>query len=400
MATVGNEAFRRVLAVNAKGIQRTGERIFHSALRPWCDNPVPRSLFARGSKDVIFETGTPYHLDIWVPCRKCEKCLAYRRMDWMARIKSEMAAAEKNWFVTLTFRPTAREELFMEKDDNDQLRLLDAASRNSRALAEVSMFIKRLRAGLASSDAKEARLRFFAVTEQHRDGFPHIHLVLHCGKDYRQAAILGGKWKWGFASAKLVDGEAARYLTKYLTKEYTRVRASLNYGLGSPSRRTSPATQAQSGLHANVEDDRQRNEGDDHLTHFSPPREVRDSARAEASRNVTPEALLDVQLYNGELSVDDHAAVYATLVAIRNERYGRPSQRSSRSCERGEGLVSRSTRSARLSRRSGSCSEKAAAGDAQDSVEKPVASRPEKGREDRKVDTGKYRKAPVPGSSK
>lgn len=329
MATVGNEAFRRVLACNAKGVQRTGERIFHSTLRPWCDNPVPRSLFARGSKDRNFETGNPYHLDIWVPCRKCEKCLAYKRMDWMARIKSEIRAAEKNWFVTLTFRPAAREKLFMEKDDNDQLRLLEPSTRNSRAMAEVSMFIKRLRAGLASQDASAARLRFFAVTEQHRDGFPHLHILLHCGKDYRQAAILGGKWKWGFASAKLVDEEASRYLTKYLTKEYNRVRASLNYGLGSPANSPSPTAQVSSPSAAK-KNEGPANEvatGHDRPTYFLSPREVRESARAEASVR-TPEALLDAQLYNGELSVDDHAAVYATLVAIREEANARPSQQS------------------------------------------------------------------------
>ena len=314
MATISNSAFRHLLAVNAKFLERSGARIFHSMQRPWCDAPVARHVMARGFTKGRLETGTPYHLDIWVPCRKCERCLAYKRMDWRARVASEIRLAEKNWFVTLTFRPTARQKLFYEVDDNGVQTLLDASSRNSIAMREVSLFIKRLRAGLGAADSSAARLRFIAVSEPHQDDFPHIHMIIHCGKDYRQKAILDGKWKHGFISAKLCDAHASSYIAKYLTKEFARVRASLNYGLGLPGRKSSLSTKGPEREVANETE--KTTEGP------QVPDLGQTSLIAGAEVLGTPEAILGAQLYNGEISVDDHASLFATLVSMKEIEHG------------------------------------------------------------------------------
>ena len=332
MATISNSAFRHLLAVNAKFLERSGARIFHSMQRPWCDTPVARHVLARGFTKGRLETGTPYHLDIWVPCRKCERCLAYKRMDWRARMASEIRNSEKNWFVTLTFRPTARQKLFYEVDDNGVQTLREASSRNSIAMREVSVFLKRLRAGLVAADSSAARLRFIAVSEPHKDDFPHIHMIIHCGKDYRQKAILDGKWKHGFVSAKLCDVEASSYLAKYLTKEFARVRASLNYGLGLPGRKSSQSTKGPEG-----EIPKEAIKTSQSLPDYRNGGEI-----SRAKVGLTPEEILGAQLYNREISLDDHASVFATLVSMKEIEHGQLVQAAAPKTRQSRGRVSKS----------------------------------------------------------
>ena len=339
MATISIDAFKRLLAVNAKGVERTGARIFHATRRPWCDTPVPRHVLARGKTRGGLENGNPYHLDIWVPCRKCERCRAYRRMDWRARIGAEIAMSEKNWFVTLTFRPDARKKLFME-EQNGVWTLREASSRNTIAMREVSLYLKRLRAGLSHMDSSQSRLRYVAVTEDHKDGVPHIHMIIHCGADYRKTAVQAG-WKHGFLTAKLCDADASSYLTKYLTKEVSRVRASLNYGLGSPGRSPSLSPEDPNDV------SKKGSAGKGRMTSKDPSSPHGGLGQVARAEDLSPEAILGAQMYNREISLEDHATVFATLVSMREEfenaravktpvKAGRPRKSSERS---GKGLA-------------------------------------------------------------
>ena len=240
MPTISIGAMRRLLALNGKGLERTGSLIFHSVRRPWCHNPVPRHVQARtGKAGSSREDGRPVHLDIWVPCRKCELCLAYRQLDWRQRAMSEIRSYAKNWFVTLTFKPEAREQLFTEVvpeaerqgADTPMYRMLSQKRCAQKALSEVGDYLKRLRHHMKTSPDLRGKssLRFFAVTEPHKDGYPHIHMLLHADALTARTIRKGG-WKHGFISMKIVDAEAAGYITKYLSKEINSVRASINYG--------------------------------------------------------------------------------------------------------------------------------------------------------------------------
>lgn len=171
-------------------------------------------------------------------CRKCENCLAHRRRLWAARGRAEIDAAPRTWFGTLTMHPEARFAI--------QMRALDRLHRAGhglewgalhrdvrfKALAdvashEVTLWLKRVRKQSGS------RLRYLLVTEAHKDGFPHFHLLLH---DYGKVtkSVMESQWRCGFSHWRVIrpdDRKAAFYAAKYLSKSaLTRVRASQRYG--------------------------------------------------------------------------------------------------------------------------------------------------------------------------
>lgn len=89
-------------------------------------------------------------------------------------------------------------------------------------LRELTLMWKRLRKAGHS-------FRYLAVVEYHKDGFPHVHALVHCADTMTYRAV-AGDWPHGFAHAKLANDSAAAYVTKYVTKDLTRLRASLGYG--------------------------------------------------------------------------------------------------------------------------------------------------------------------------
>lgn len=74
-------------------------------------------------------------------------------------------------------------------------------------------------------------MRYLAVAELHKNGFPHWHALVH-EEEGTTAANLQSHWTAGFSNVKLVrEPRAILYITKYLHKEAMgRVRCSLNYG--------------------------------------------------------------------------------------------------------------------------------------------------------------------------
>lgn len=160
-------------------------------------------------------------------------------------MKFEIDNNERTWFVTLTLSPKARGEMDRtvkpEQFEGESEELSKA--RITVLLIWLRDYMKRLRYtvdGLA-----EARLRFVAITENHKDGYPHVHMLVHTTAVVKHAMIRKAKWGHGFVDAKLCDPGAAAYLSKYLTKSNAAVRASIHYGRATPKRTrdevTSPA---------------------------------------------------------------------------------------------------------------------------------------------------------------
>lgn len=162
-----------------------------------------------------------YTCNMSVRCRKCPECRQWSARQWMARAIAECEKVSRTWFATLTF-----DWRHKPGDQSFQWRY---------ARRELTLWFKRLR-------KKGLKFRYLAVFEAHRDGRPHIHLLLHetSPATYRR---LTSEWRAGFSKIRLVKGspvEAARYCTKYIFKDHEsglcRVRASLRYGQRSDTR--------------------------------------------------------------------------------------------------------------------------------------------------------------------
>jgi hypothetical protein len=156
-----------------------------------------------------------------VQCRKCPRCLKLRAKLWRERAVHETVTANRTWFITFTVSPDHRYRLSLLAGSSEWSALWERVS------AELTLSLKRLRkAGHA--------FRYLAVGEAHKDGFPHVHMLLH----ERGAAItkrqIEAEWRLGFSRVKLIVGEPARaaaYVAKYLAKDAaSRVRASREYG--------------------------------------------------------------------------------------------------------------------------------------------------------------------------
>lgn len=151
---------------------------------------------------------------------------------------TEVAAAnlrgQRSWLVTLTFAPWAR--FVMELKVRERLgetvwRDLSREEVDVQTLQavqrEVTLYLKRLR------EKAGVGFRYVSVVERHKDGYPHVHLLLHEKTEPIRHRDISSAWHCGFSNAKLVEDltGAARYVAKYLTKSaIARVRASIDYG--------------------------------------------------------------------------------------------------------------------------------------------------------------------------
>lgn len=218
----------------------------------WCGRPIVIDQEGDGHW-AVNPAGFPVRepsrtLSLQVRCRKCEGCLKERRCMWANRAVSEWQEADKRggrtWFLTLTFRP---EEHYRLKTQA-RLRVaaaggdLDAMSWSERYgeflreyHATVSLFLARVRKGLAKRGWSEGKFRYLMVPEPHESGNIHYHALLHeFSDDYPLRKLrIEQAWGLGFIQAKLVGSpEATRYVTKYLGKHHYegRIRNSLHYG--------------------------------------------------------------------------------------------------------------------------------------------------------------------------
>ena len=210
------------------------------SLAPWCENPVTlHAIGLPGPIEALASDNKKLPLTMEVACRKCPGCLRHRRNLWTARASDELQKSSRSWFLTLTVAPEHRFRLAIAAE-KQHLRpggetLGDLSSEEHFKLMckalnrELTLSLKRMR--------KKAPFRFLAVFERHKDGFPHLHLLIHeQGKPLTKSSIQA-EWRLGFSQCKLVEQgpKAAFYVAKYLAKEAsTRVRASVRYGNSVP----------------------------------------------------------------------------------------------------------------------------------------------------------------------
>jgi hypothetical protein len=172
-----------------------------------------------------------------VPCRECEPCLKRRRSEWTARALSETRLAKRTWLCTLTLRPDEQYRAEVAAQRRAEQRGhnwagLSQGQRHRHILAhlsrEITLYLKRLRKKTG------AKIRYLSISEQHKSGLPHFHLLVHEYDGIVRHTDLDDCWHLGFGNFKLVaddDPRAALYSCKYLAKATSaRVRASLAYG--------------------------------------------------------------------------------------------------------------------------------------------------------------------------
>lgn len=201
---------------------RTGAITYEHHAKPYCDDPVPIRFYERGrSSD---KPGA--YVEMFGPCRKCEKCRLFKQLQWRDRMVAELKASPRSWLVTLTFSEVHLAGILAEayklKYASEQERVEHAA------YAHVQRYLKRIR-------KKCGTFRYVAVPEYGTlKGRLHYHLLIHENPErvgrvtYRS---LDTSWR-SFVDASLVRSSAGggSYLSKYLTKAIARPRASKSYG--------------------------------------------------------------------------------------------------------------------------------------------------------------------------
>lgn len=239
--------WEHVAGLFRKALAGGGERLSASAVR-WkvhgdCEDPFVKEWVGTpapldGGK---YWTWTPerrstLRVEMWLRCNRCENCRKATARLWSHRISYEVANAPRSWFGTLTLNPAShfKCEVAARKDGVTPLHVSGL---------EVTRYLKRLR------HHAKAPIRFVCVTELHKSGLPHYHLLIH--EQQRGAlshAVLAEHWTWGFERWRVVDPQSqpAWYLCKYLVKQKVdRVRASLLYG---GRQKDQPATSGDNGM--------------------------------------------------------------------------------------------------------------------------------------------------------
>jgi len=187
----------------------------------------------------------PLTVILHAKCRKCEACLRKRAAHWRLRAYAELGYATRTWFGTLTLSPGEQfRMLALARADARRTGLGDFDAlpperqwqlRVATVGVEITKYLKRVR------EASGSRFRYLIVSERHKSGDPHFHMLLHEVAEPVREAVLSKQWRLGFCQWRLAhreDQRAATYLTKYISKSAeTRVRASARYGRGPYSKR-------------------------------------------------------------------------------------------------------------------------------------------------------------------
>lgn len=218
-------AARRTAASIAIGGGTKYHLVWSAPWVPHCDSPVRIERVERG-----YPGQRPVGYEMWVPCRRCQKCLQIKSFLWSDRAQLEIALSPRTWMVTLTFAPHHLAGILIEArkltddwcDPRQKVKAIERA-----AYAHVARYFKRVRkrTGL--------RFRYMATAEYGEEsGRLHYHVLVHELEGPLTQRVLDACWR-SHTHVRLVrDGyRAARYVAKYLTKDAaSRMRASLFYG--------------------------------------------------------------------------------------------------------------------------------------------------------------------------
>lgn len=194
---------------------------------PYCDAPVKVHRFERGGS-----SGIGISLDMQAPCRKCEKCLLFRKLKWQERMAAELSQAPRSWFTTLTFSPIHLAGIFMESYAFSRLTPTQAIER--AGYAHIARYFKRLR-------KIGARFRYCCVFEygEETDRL-HAHILIHeIVENSLRKRTIEQLWRSNVHTrlVKAGDIQVAAYVSKYLTKHLSKPRASISYGKKNPEKK-------------------------------------------------------------------------------------------------------------------------------------------------------------------
>lgn len=152
---------------------------------------------------------------------------------WRLRAMAEYRASERTWFGTLTYRPEVQYQAklhaahrlgtyWQNASEADFFRLHDSALHE-----HVKRYFKRLRKNSGKN------IRYLLVTEAHKSGDPHHHLLVHSTANltWRNVTDPWVEHDIGHCKFVLADDKSAIYVCKYLTKSIlSRIRSSNDYG--------------------------------------------------------------------------------------------------------------------------------------------------------------------------
>lgn len=232
------------------GAERTGLLSAKWIISGNCTDPFWTTYVGRPEGDPKYWVYIPgqrgvVHVDIATRCRRCKNCKGLRKWEWNHRMTEELRGAVRSWYGTLTLRPDVQYRVLVQArqhywkrgvkwedlTDDEQFR-----AHASFALKEVTKYIKRFRKAAYGPKGK-APFRWVCVTERHKSGLPHFHMLVH-ERELRPIPhrILSSSWGLGFEKWRLVKLDenpklVAGYLCAYLQKDFaTRIRASEKYG--------------------------------------------------------------------------------------------------------------------------------------------------------------------------
>ena len=152
---------------------------------------------------------------VTVPCGNCVACLGNRRHDWSFRLWQEMKNSSSAKFVTLTYRD---EDLPFDQETGEatlvkkhlQAFIQDLRNEQARNEAKLSKIGRSFR-----RDAKNDKIRYFAVGEYGSKGRPHYHAIIFNIDPFTEKRI-SCIWKHGFTRADDLNQARIYYTTKYL----------------------------------------------------------------------------------------------------------------------------------------------------------------------------------------
>lgn len=157
---------------------------------------------------------------------------------------NETNISPRTWFGTVTLSYGSHELIANRvrvrlRDNGIDFESLPEDEQFSERVAEIgkelTKFFKRVRKNSG------ATMRYMLVSEKHKSGLPHFHMLVHeCKEVQITKRELHAAWTLGFTTWKLVkDKNAASYVTKYISKASdNKIRASLGYGKGYEGRGT------------------------------------------------------------------------------------------------------------------------------------------------------------------
>ena len=163
------------------------------------------------------------------PCRRCTVCLTARRNQWAFRIQREMSRSPRVWFLTLTYNQVQR-----------------------YSYSEVQRFLKRVRKSISG---RGFTARFICTDEFDSKGsrsyHPHHHLLIFTANGVTRRDI-EFKWDGGHSKCKLASTDHSWYVSKYLLKTGSRVRASAL--IGKPREGDDPRYNPARHMHSDLDE--------------------------------------------------------------------------------------------------------------------------------------------------